>query len=209
MAHFVEGGTMTFDALTYGGPHPGTLNFLSQQFQNVTPVLAAAGQQFVQQAADWFEQLNGSAALRAMKSAARAVKSLWQLDDVRPLLTVGQMQFAPPTMQRWIMAEPTIRTMYHKHMVDGYSDSYVDFHPGDVGEDHYDYRRVMDGVVQFAKDDNAAYVWKAVEFLDELEDNDQPLTLEEQIDIQQTWEFMRAHLKRSKEDPTSIYCNEI
>lgn len=208
MANIVEGGSFTFDALTYGGPHPGTLNFLQQQFENITPVLAAAGQQFVQQAADWFDQLNGSAALRAMKSAGRAIKSLWQLDDVRPLLSIAAMQFAPPTMQRWIMAEPEIRTMYHKSMVDGYSDTYVDHYAGDVGEDHYDYRRAMDGLVIFNSDDHP-YEWTAVNYLDELEESDSPLTLEEQNDIQQTWAFMRAHLKHSKEDPTSIYCNEI
>lgn len=208
MAHFIEGGSMTFDALTYGGPHPGTLNFLQQQFENITPTLQHAGQQFVQQAQSWFEQLNGSAALRAMKSAGRAIKSLWQLDEVRPLTELAQLQFASPTMQRWVMAEPTIRKLYHQGAVDGYSDTYVDAYPKDIGETHYDYRRVMDGIV-VVNDEDHPHEWTATTYIDEMYEDEQPLTLEEQMDILDTWDFMRAHLKHSKEDPTSIYCNEI
>ena len=46
------------------------------------------------------------------------------------------------------MAQPDIRSLYHKGHCDGYSDTYVDMEPGLVGEQHYDYRRVMDGVVE-------------------------------------------------------------
>jgi hypothetical protein len=208
MATFIEGGAMTFDALTYGSTHPNTLNFLSAQFQNPTASLVSAGQEFVERAASLFEQFNGSQALRAMKSAARGLRSLWQMDEIRPLSTVGQMQFAPLTMQRWIMAEPSIRELYHKNACDGYSDTYIDMHPNDIGEAHYDYRRVMNGLVLETNEDHA-YEWTATTYLDDLVEGDTELTLEEQLDIQTTWNFMKHHMSISKEDPTSIYCNEL
>ena len=208
MVQIVDGGSMTFDALMYGGVNPGTLNFLSSQFQDPSNVILSAGQQFVERAAEMFDRFNGSQALRTMKAVARGVRSLWQLDEIRPLTTVGQVQFAPITMQRWVMAEPTIRQLYHNNACDGYSDTYVDMYPGDIGENHYDYRRAVNGLVVDQPDD-AEYEWLAVTYLDDLVEGDSPLTLEEQIDIQDTWRFLKGHLSHSKEDPTSIYCNDI
>lgn len=208
MIQIIDGGDATFDALMYGGVHPGTLQFLSSQFENPSPAITAAGQQFFDRAAAIFQQFNGAEALRFMKAAARGVRHAWQSDDIKPLSTIGMLQFAPLKMQRFVMAEPTIRQIYHQHGCDGYSDTYIDMHPNDIGEAHYDYRRAMNGLVIDLPDD-AEYEWQATTYMDTLSDGDSDLSLEEQIDIQDTWAFLRAHIKSSKEDPTSIYCGAM
>lgn len=198
---------MTFNSLAYGNPHPGTMSFLSQQFENASTALTAAGQRFMENARDLYERISGSDAIRAMRLAGRAIRSMWQLDEVRQLSTIEELQTAPLKMQRWIMAEPSIRREFFNQRVDGFSDTYVDLHPGDIGEDHYDYRRVVDGVVfvEEEPDDDGNYNWQATCYLDDLLPDDEELFLEEKIDILDTWAAARAALKARKQDPTSRY----
>ena len=207
MAHFIDGGTLMFDSLLYGRPHPSTQQFLASQFQQLSSNLTTAGQRFMESAAEVFEKLAGSEAERVLRAVGRNIRSMWQLDEIRMLSTIGELQTAPLTMQRWIMAEPMVRQMYHDQRVDGYSESYVDVHPGDIGESHYDYRRVMDGVLvdDEEPDNNGDPSWHATTYIEELLPEDRDLLLEEQVDILQTWEHVRAAIKRGKEDPTSRF----
>jgi len=207
MAQIIEGGALTFNSLAYGTPHPGTMNFLSQQFENASTVLTTAGARFMEGARDLYERISGSDAMRALRVAGRAVRSMWQLDEVRVLNTMDELQTAPLTMQRWVMAEPTIRREYHQQRIDGYSDTYIDAFPKDVGEEHYDYRRVMDGmvVVDEVPDDEGEYGWQATTYFDELLPDDNELLLEEKMDILDTWAAAKAALKARKLDPTSRY----
>lgn len=207
MAQIIEGGTLTFNSLAYGNPHPGTMGFLSQQFENASVALTNTGQRFMSNARDLYERISGSDAMRTLRVAGRAVRSMWQLDEIRTLNTMDQLQTAPLTMQRWVMAEPTLRREYHQQRVDGYSDSYVDMHPGDVGEAHYDYRRVMDGLVVIDEhpDDQGNYNWSATTYFDDYLPDDSELLLEEKIDILDTWSAVRQALAARKQDPTSRY----
>ena len=198
---------MTFNSLAYGTPHPGTMSFLSQQFENASTALTTAGQRFMENARTLYERISGSDAMRAMRVAGRAIRSMWQLDEVRPLYSMEELQTAPLTMQRWIMAEPMLRKEYINQRVDGYSDTYHDVHQGDVGEAHYDYRRVMDGmiVVDDKPDSDGEYGWTATTYFDDLLPDDSELLLEEKVDILETWTAVRAALKAGKQDPTSRY----
>jgi hypothetical protein len=199
MAKLLAGGGDTFDALAYGRPHPGTMQFLEAQLNTATQHLTQAGQSFMATAHDLWERTNGSTAMRVMRAAARAARSLWDSDEIKALLEIGQLQHAPPTMQRWIMAEPTIRKLYHNQACDGYEGTYVDMHPKDIGEGHYDYRRVMDGVVVLDEDGG----WHSDQWAEELLPDDTDLPLEDQVDILDTWAAIKSHVVHGKEDPTS------
>ena len=158
------------------------------------------------QARDMYERMSGSQAARMLRAVSRSVRNFWQIDDIRVLTDIDQFQHAAPKMQRWIMAEPTVRTLYHKQRLDGYSESYVDIDPQGIGESHYDYRRAMDGIVvvnEDAKGNDPEYV--ADNYMDELLPEDADLTLEEQSDILLAWEHAKAHILRRKEDPTSRF----
>lgn len=207
MAHLLDGGSDTFDALVYGRPHPGTLQFLESQATQVSHHLSQAGQQFMAGAYDLWDRINGSTAMRVMRAAARAGRSLWQTDEIRALTDIGEIQYAPLKMQRWIMAEPTLRKLYNKQSCAGYEGTYLDAHPGDIGEGHYDWRRVMNGMVQVDEDTG---LWHADEWSEELLPDDSELTLEDQVDVLDTWNILRDHLTRHRdaegiEDPTSVW----
>lgn len=206
MAHFHDAGSMTFDALVYGRPHAGTLDFLQRQFETPTNRLTQYGQQFMQGAHEMFERISSSRAIEAMRQAARSINSVWDLDEIRPLTLLSEFQYAPPSLQRFIMAEPTVRQMYLDQTIEGYTDSYVDMQPNATGDHHYDYQRAMNGLVveneSDAPDDSE---WSATTYFGEIHEDDNELSLSEQVDIQYNWQWLRRHLAARGEDPTSRY----
>lgn len=205
MANFYTGGVDTFNALVYNEPHPNTVSFLESMVAQPTAALTSAGEAFMSRAREVYERFHGSDAVRLARAAARQVKSQWERNIIRPLTTIAETQQAPYKMQRYLMAEPTVRRAYHRQQCDGYSESYVDVAPGLVGHDHYEYRRVMDGIVQETDDGG----WYVDEYLDELEDGDKELLFEEQFDILRSWNTLASAMIAGKDDPTSPWNAEL
>lgn len=205
MVQVVYGSSDDFDSLVYGQNHPSTMQYLQNQFQNISQTLTDAGRNFFSNASELYNQFNGADALRAARAATRKVSSIFQRDEIRCIWDLGGLQHAPLTMQRWIMAEPTIRELYQEQRCEGYSGTYTDMHPKTIGENHYDYRRVMHGLMT----DTEEADWKISFFLDELVEGDRVLSLDEQIDITTTWAFVKARAEAGDRDPTSPADNAL
>lgn len=203
------GGVDDFNAAAFGRKHPGTLRFLENQVnyaENLMSNFTAAGAQFMSRAREVYERFNGAEALRLAKAAANKFNSAFQQDAIKPLAYLEEMQSACLTMQRWIMADPVIREMYHRQRVDGYSDTYVDMHPGTAGACHYDYQRVMDGmIVQNDEEQN----WSFTNFYDPQHEDDHVLDHVDKADIVSTWDAVRVLLSMNEEDPTDPYCGKL
>ena len=204
----IVGNPMDADALIYGRQHPGTLQYLEeniqrlgQQMSTYGQTLTDAGRQFYERAQTLYQQFNSDEALRAADQAMRRVKSYFQDELILPLHDLGSIQNASLIMQRWVMAEPSLRQMYHQQQCDGYSDTYVDLYPGQVGEQHYDWRRVHEGLVVADPEDPEDY--KVEFFFDDMVAGDRELTLQEQMDITSTWDFVKSYVKAGKDDPSS------
>jgi hypothetical protein len=134
---------------------------------------------------------------RAQLAIAAAGRALHP-NQITSLYELHDLQNAPPVMQRWIMAEPTLRDYYNRQTCVGYGELYENIH-GDVrGETHYDYRRVMDGVGVETEDG-----WYAAQYPDELMEGDRDLTHLEQVGILETWDAVRFFInqKRDPSDP--------
>lgn len=201
----VDGGSEMFSMLAYQEKHPDTVAFVRSQFENISNTLTDAGRMFYHGLRDSFERANSSDAMRRARLAMQKVKNVFQPDIVTSMFDLVEIQAAQFQMQRWIMAMPQLRQMYHEQRVDGYSESYIDMAPGQVGEDHYDYRRVMHGMVQ----DDPENDWKATFYLDEILPGDRELNFDEQIDILNTWDVVKVYLDRGEGDPTSQYGNSL
>lgn len=204
MATMIEGAD-SFDALVYGELHPGTINFLNSQQQSfgVTDMLTEKAMQFRQSIESQVQRFNVSSFMRTARAAIRKVSNVWRTDDIIPMSDIGQMQHAKPLMQRYIMAEPTLREMYIEQRVDGYSESYVDTDPNKVGYDHYDFRRVTNAVfTNLGREEQSSF--EAVTYYEQLRGNDRELHFEEQQDVMVTWSNLRP-LLLGQEDPTSKY----
>ena len=201
MAQVITGDGDLFNAVVYGQPNPSIYDFIGRHTEQVSQNMTHAAQAFMASAKDVYRRVTESEAMRRAKAATRRVNSMWQRHGIYGLTSMAQMQNANPDMQRWMMAQPQVREMFHRQECDGFSDTYVDLHPGKVGEEHYDYRRVMNGIVQLTEKTG----WEATTYLEDLLPDDVELDLEDQVDILQTWEFLKQAMLDREDDPTSKY----
>jgi hypothetical protein len=207
VAQVIIGGTDEFNALVFGNKHPGTMQFLQRQVEQlpqISQTLTDAGRQFFSTARDLYEKYNGAEAMRLARAALRKAGSVFQKDVVRSIWEMGELQHAPSVMQRWIMANPAVRSMFHEQRCDGYADTYVDVFPGSIGRQHYDYRRVMDGVVEQEEDG-----FRVSMYLDPLIEGDRDLSTDEKVDILATWQVVAKLMRADGEDPTSPFGNKL
>ena len=205
MATVMSGGNHIFDSLAYDAPHPATQQFIQQQINTGTHLLTEAGARFMETSRSLYEKISGSEAMRIARAAARAHSGMWNVNRIKPLTTIADFQHPPKVMERWIMAEPTVRQLYHEQRCDGYSESYIDPEPGLVGEAHYDYRRVMNGMVQEHEEGG----WYANCYYDEMLLDEEELNVDEQVDIIESWTNIVSAIRNGKEDPTSKWNSDL
>ena len=203
MAEFIDGDNTFFKASIYGAPDWKAMEFLSTQYNNISTYAKDTSMEFFNNARAMFDRLSGSTAMRMARQAGALVGAMWDADEIRRLRTILDIQLAKSTMQRWNMANPVLRQLYHDQRVDGYSETYVDNHPNDIGENHYDYRRVMNGIA-VEVDDRLLCTTYPDELYDERE-----LNIEEQTDILMTWQEIERIIAEGKEDPTSKWGNSL
>jgi len=197
------GNIASFDMIAFPEQHMNNNVYMYNQFQNFTQSLTDVGKTFLAQAKMYYDKANDSSVIKAAKAAIRSVKGMFHPNMIVPLESVEELQAAQSVMQRYIMAEETIRTLYHKQRCDGYSDSYVDFQPGVVGEQHYDYRRVMNSIVQDIEEADGSDNWVSHNYLDTIYEGDRELELVEQCDIIKTWSAVRRCIEECI-DPTNV-----
>lgn len=144
--------------------------------------------QFLDRSRKIFDSYNSDEALRRTRDAIRAVKGVKRSDLLYQVVDLPGLRSCGYRMQRFLMANPKIRERYHRQLVDGYSDSYIDMEPGKVGRDHYDYRRAINGVYREEIDSEGESVFVREEFFEELVDGDRELDFPEQADILDAWD---------------------
>jgi hypothetical protein len=193
------GSAQSFDALVYGESHPNTVNFLQNQISHVSERLTDAGRMFMDRGRNAFEHFNNSEAMRFARNAVRAAQGIFDTPRIRELSTLEDFTKANLLMQRWAMANPKVRELYHAQRIDGYSDTYQDVHGTVTGDRHYDYRRVTDGLMEFSDEDG----WKCTQYVEDLIEGDRDLLFEEQLDITRSWRAMETLIALGKDDPTS------
>lgn len=197
-----------FKALVYPQKHPSTVEYLHQQFAALPPLITDKAKSFFEEAKKVTDWVTSSQAWNLAREAVKSVfgeTNIVKDDMVMSLKDMLQFQTATTTMQRWIMANPTVRKTYHDQQCDGYSDTYVDLEPDCVGKEHYDYRRVMDGVMEFQQDNS----WKMTHYLDPLKEGDRELHFLEKVDILDTWSQLEILMALGGIDPTNPKGGEL
>lgn len=197
MATLIQGDIDTFSGVTLGQYHAGTIDFLQNAPKIATTQLRESGQRFWEAAKELVAKSSIDTTLRKMRAAARQVAAVFQTDEIRELKTVAEQQNAPITMRHLIMANPQIRTWYHNQTIEGYHGSYVDREPGLVGEDHYDYRRVQNGIIEETEDG-----FMATQYFEDVAEGDE-LFFDQQVEVKITWQNVINNILRGQDDPTS------
>lgn len=199
----------SFNHLVYPEQNSGLKGYFYNQVNQISQTLTDFGQQFMAANKALYEKINDSEAVRIARLALRYAKGLAHPNTIVALVDLDSIRAASPINQRFIMANPAVRDLYHRQLIDGYSDTYEDLHPAKVGDQHYDYRRVMHGVIQDAQDEQGNYEWVAKQYYEELVAGDQVLDATAKFDILKTWDVIELFLKSGQQDPTSIFDTKI
>lgn len=188
----------TFDYLLFPEQHHNNATYVQRQFEQFSNTLTDAGRRFMENAKQVYQQVIESDAANLARLAIRNAKALFQGNHILPLLDIDTLQTASPLMQRYIMAQPDIRALYHNNLCNGYSDTYVDMQPDKVGETHYDYRRVMQHMVQDTEDG-----WFVKSWAEDLVEGDRELGFDEKACVLQTWDIVKMFVQAQASDPTN------
>ena len=201
----ISGGTTAFDAVLYPETNPVNQLYIENQLSQFSQSLNDAGRRFLEGTRQIYEQVNSSEAVHIARTALRAAKGIFHPNHIAPLTTLTALQDARPVMQRWIMAQPDLRQLYQSQQCAGYPDVYYDLYPRDCGESHYDYRRVMDAMVQ----ENAETgEWFVRYYPDDLVEGDRALLHGEKVDILSTWDVVQLFID-AKEDPSNPFGGKL
>ena len=135
------------DMILYGDKSNVISNYLYQQMQAMPQAFNDFSQRVCNAMSTSYNYVNDKLTQYGILNKLQE-SGLVVIDNYyQELLTFQQLQNANLTMQRWVMAHPQIKQMYVDQNLDGYSGSYVNISGKSVGEDDYNYRRVMDGAV--------------------------------------------------------------
>lgn len=198
MSGFSVSGGDIIDVFAGGHLSQSATQWLGQRNESILGTVTQAAQNFFQQAQTMYSMVSSSDAMMLLRNLKAKSENTWAFDIV-PIRSLVAMQTANPYMQRWIMAQPDLRQRYLNQEVEGYGESYVNHHGDAVGEAHYDYRRVMDGVVTH---DATSFGYK--HYHDLLGEGERELTVFEKVDILRTWNAVSKMLDEGEDDPTSV-----
>lgn len=175
-----------------------TTNWLQHRTQNLMQTASASTANWLNKARTFYTTISESDAMQALRNLTAKVDTSWMGNNIHFCNSLEQIQTANPIMQRYIMAEPRLRDMYLNQSVEGYADSYVNYHGDAIGVNHFDYRRVMDGMAIVT---DTHLEWN--DFYENLPEEEKEFTLFEKVDIIRTWNLVNQALDAHEMDPTS------
>lgn len=197
------GDPTVFDMLAFPEQSPANQVYIENQLSQFSNTVTDIGKAFLDASKDIYQKVNDSNAIRAARAALRTAKGIFHPNVITQLETLDDIRAAQPTMQKYVMAYPEIRDVYHKQRCDGYSDTYRDMEPNYIGEDQYDYRRIMSGMVVETDDG-----WECTTYAHDDLDGDRDLTVDEKVDILNTWDLIQGFMDAG-EDVTDIYDGKL
>jgi hypothetical protein len=198
----------SFNYILFPEQNPLNKEYLQSQLNNFSSSINDVGKKFMESSRAIYDKINDSNAIRMAKAALRMAKGIWHPNRIVALESLDSIRSAQPIMQRYIMAEPTIRECYFKQRCDGYSDTYVDLEPSKISDDHYDYRRVMDSLIIDSVNEDGEYEWLSRNYGEDLIPGDRELNFEEKTDILSTWDIIKMYVEAGT-DPTNIFGGEL
>ena len=185
------------DLALYGDKSGILNNYLSQQLQNIKPAYNEFSNRIYQCLQSSYNFVNNQMVKYGLLNQLDS-NGIQALDNYYTDLTSFiALQNANATMQRWIMAHPDVRKLYLDQKIDGYSGSYQNVFGKEIGEDDYNYRRVMDGVMCDEGD-----ITVVRQYLDDLLEGDRELNHYEKVKILHTYDAIDYLLKECKFDFT-------
>jgi hypothetical protein len=185
------------DNVLYGNKSSILNNYIQQQMQQLQPAFNDFSGRIYQSLQNSYNFINNKLVQYGIMNELQ--NSGIQVTDnyYQSLMSFEELQNANYTMQRWVMCHPELRQLYVDQNIDGYSGSYQNVFGKGVGENDYNYRRVMDGVVQDRED---YFVYK--HYLEDILENDRELDHYEKVRVLHTHDCITHLLETSNFDFT-------
>ena len=200
----IRGATpQLMNAMLFHGAGQQAQAWLAEQYHTARSSMTDMGRSLLDAATEVSRRMVDPNLMLKARAMMRKVGGLFHPNTIMPLTSVEALQNAKPIMQRYVMSNGPIREMYHKQRLDGFSGDYADHHPGLVGDWHYDYRRVMNGVAQDYQKEDGTEGWRVSMYPDDLEEGDRELEIDEQAIILDAWMLATAAIKAGI-DPTDV-----
>jgi hypothetical protein len=192
-----EGGIRDF---LYSRPTRLMERYLDEQL-NDERVSSRFTDSFLERARDVRRRLEDSRAYRATLATTRRLKNRGRIDKVQQLLDIGGLQHAPRAMQRYLMANRKVRSLWQRRQLEGYRDDYDQdaVNRNAIGDTHDVYRMVRSGVTR--KDDDG---YRAVTYYLTKEEQAE-LSSADKLDIEISWAAAEQAIWNMVDDPTSQY----
>ena len=183
----------------FGRPMQSAQQYMGSTVNNFVAQATGVAAQSAVQMVDRFNTLTSASYLATVDNMRNQLMSTWATDSVRFLPTINEIQEAPLSMQRWVVANPTLRESYNRDGLSAYDGGYHDIRPGGVGVDHYDFRRVMNGVVSTTDS-----ITTSTQYHEPLVSAEDVLSIVNKSDILRTWDVIDAAIEEGiTADPTS------
>lgn len=192
-----------FNQLLFKNQHPAHAEYFQQQVTKFSNTLTDAGREFMAKSKAIYEKIHDSSVIRAAQAAIRMVKAVRHPNAIWAMKELDDFRCAKSVMARWMMTMPELRDLQERRLIAGY-DGYVDLDKGKSGNQQYDFRRVMDGVVQTAEDGTEYYE----RYYEELRADDRELTDIEKLDILSSHRIARMYLE-ALEDVTDKFGGKL
>lgn len=182
-----------------------TKEYLVSQYSSLKDTSRFGG--LIKSSFERLSEFTSNAAVRLRESVTSLVGGRWDDDIIKELTTLREQQLAKGVMQRWMMANPTIRELQLEQRCNAYSNNYEDPNPKLIGVWHDDYRCVKTGLIEI---DEETTEWVSRSYFTEQTNGDEPLLrFDQRAMINNSWIHQINHLMANDGDPTSEENNDL
>jgi hypothetical protein len=200
MAIAVYADDQVFRALAYGSPRSEDRDYLRDHIESAAVRLGRTATAFIERSRERFESFDLRALDRKLDAIKRKVRHAFDDDQIRPMGRIGQFQQAGLNQQRWLMANVKARRLVHADRMFGWRDTYRDAEPTHVGDQHTDYRCVVNGIARSDEHGHRYFeqhfdVYDA-DYREELKFGDQTMIMD------CMWANFEAIISDGKDDPS-------
>lgn len=191
-------GADLIDIVAGGHLADTAVNWINQRTTSLRPMLSTTANNFFEQARNVHQMISTSDAVQALRNLTFKKDSIYESNQIHRINTIEGLQTANPINQRWLMAFPELRERYLTNTLEGYGESYNNVFGDVIGSEHYDYRRVMNGVMTPVVPTETIH-----NYYEPLPDGEIELTIHQKADIINNWNLASNYLDANEMDPTS------
>lgn len=200
MAIAVYAADDEFEVLRSGLPTSGDRGILRDRMESVARSFGLVGSDIFNRAKGRFDNFDFDRIERKFDGFKRMVTHAFDIDEIRPMRTIGQFQQAGPIQARWLYANPRVKRLHEREMIDGWSGYKFNRHEGRYGDDDPDYQQVMQGLEVCNEEGHSHFV----EWLHLYDDDYRTeLTFSQQTTIRNSmWVNFESFLDEGLDDPS-------